>query len=96
MATLHLVNRSPARSDALAACLPVLRPGDGLLLAEDAVLAIAGTALETLPDGVTLYALAPDVLARGLDGRLPPTCRMVDAAGFVRACTEHDRVVTWT
>lgn len=96
MATLHLVNHSPARSDALAACLALLRPGDGLLLFEDGVLAVLHTGLDDLPGDITLFALDADVRARGLDARLPERIERVDHGGFVAACATHDRVVTWT
>lgn len=96
MATLHLVNQSPERSDALAACLAVLRSGDGLLLFEDGVLATLHGCLGEVPGGVRILVLAADARARGLDGRIGEHLERVDHAGFVAACAAHDRVVTWT
>ncbi|MEE4301721.1 MAG: sulfurtransferase complex subunit TusB [Pseudomonadales bacterium] len=95
MATLHLVNHSPARSDALAACLAVLRPGDGLLLFEDGVLAALHADLRDLPADIRLFALDADARARGLAARLDERIERVDHAGFVAACAAHERVVSW-
>ncbi len=96
MATLHLVNHSPARSDALAACRTVLRAGDGLLLFEDGVLAALDGSLGAVPEGVRMLVLEADLRARGLDGRIDAQLERIDHAGMVAACAAHDRVVTWT
>lgn len=96
MSTLHLVNHAPARSDALASCLAVLRPGDGLLLLEDGVFAALDATLGTSPDDVQLLVLEADAAARGLGSRIGDRFRRVDYAAFVQACADHDRVVSWS
>lgn len=95
MATLHLINKSPAGSDTFDACLRVIAADDVILLIEDGVYgAMAGT--ET---GRTLAsiaaALSADVEARGLQGRLSEGIRMVNDDDFVELCTRCDRVMSW-
>ena len=97
MTTLHLVARSPARSDALEACLRSMAPGDALLLIEDGVYA----ALAALPDPPALpgdgacHALEEDVRARGLSERLRSGVTLVDYSGFVELVTAHERTLSW-
>ncbi len=96
MATLHLIDKSPARSDALAACLRVIAADDALLLIEDGVYAaVAGsTAAATLP-GHTTHALGADVSARGLQRRLAREVKVIDESGFVELALHCDRVMSW-
>lgn len=94
---LHTVNKSPYGDSALADCLRVCGGHDALLLIEDGVYAaLAGgawaEALRALPK---VYALAPDVAARGLEGRTAPGIELVDYAGFVQLCCEHAAVQSW-
>lgn len=95
MGTLHLINKSPQSSDALAACLRVLAQGDAILLIEDGVYAaLAGS--ESAQSLVDLgSALQADLEARGLSGRLAAGIDSVDDAGFVELCTRCDRVMSW-
>lgn len=76
--------------------LEFARSGDAVILIEDAV--YGATAVETpltpiLADaaarGITTYALAPDLRARGLSTELPT----VDYAGFLALLSEHERAV---
>lgn len=87
MATLHLVNKASA----LAACMSVVSAEDAIVLLEDGV--YAGTA-GLAPDR-RLHALAPDVIARGLSGRLAPRVEVVSDDGFVALVEAHQPVVTW-
>jgi tRNA 2-thiouridine synthesizing protein B len=99
--TLHTYNKSlDAGETRLHNCLRALASGDGLLLIEDAVYLApqlhAGTALRAaIPDGVSLYALAPDLATRGLSARLPADFSGIDYAGFVQLCLAHPRIVNW-
>lgn len=99
--TLHTYNKSLDSGEArLQNCLRMLAPGDSLLLLEDGVYLAAqmqaGTPLRSLvPRGVTLYALDPDLLARGISGKLPEDFSGIDYAGFVQLCLTHPRVVNW-
>ncbi len=96
MATLHLINKSPTRSDALASCLRVLAPGDALLLIEDGVYAaVADSTGSQALLGHVCHALAADIAARGLQTRLADGVRVIDEAGFVDLCVHCDRVMSW-
>lgn len=95
MPTLHLVSRAPA----LAACLEVAGADDAVLLLEDGVYAgvAAGHAAdhgENAP-ARSLFALEPDVRARGLGGRLGAGITVVSDAGFVDLVERHQPIVTW-
>jgi len=99
MATLHVLSHSPFGDDRLVSCLRLLGDGDALLLSGDAVYAVqcATThreSLESMPDGITLYALEEDVAARGL-ADLPARLRQVDYPGFVELCCRYARTNTW-
>lgn len=87
MAALHLVNKARA----LEACLNVAAPDDAILLLEDGVYAAAAVAA---PERA-LYALEPDVTARGLSARLASQVETVDDDGFVRLVERHQPVVSW-
>lgn len=87
MATLHLVNE-PA---AWAGCRPLLDAEDAVLLIEDGVY-LAQQALS----GAKLYALEPDVRARGLSGRIQGNVRPATFDDFVRLVESCERTVTWS
>lgn len=99
--TLHTYNKSLSVGEtALQNCLRMLAAGDGLLLLEDGVYLApqmhAGMRLRALiPSGVTLYALAPDLAARGISAKIPADFSGIDYAGFVQLCLTHPRVVNW-
>jgi len=98
---LHIVSRGPVDGDALAACLRMARPGDAVLLIEDAVcaaLAGAETAarIAERTEDLTLYALDADIVARGLaDQPLIGAIERVDYAGFVDLVTACDTTQSW-
>ena len=97
---LHTVNKSPFNCDAFEACLKFAKPGSALLLIEDGIYAATKEtavseqlkgALKTLP----IYALKPDVEARGMQNRIMDGVRLVDYGGFVDLVTEHNSVQSW-
>lgn len=96
---LHIVNQSPYRSNSLASCLRMARAGHALLLTEDGVYAAsaASAASEAMAAcaGLRLYALEPDVQARGLAGRVAEGITLVDYAGFVALAAEHPTSHSW-
>ncbi|HSD61159.1 MAG TPA: sulfurtransferase complex subunit TusB [Burkholderiales bacterium] len=98
---LHVVNKSPLERKALDTCLRVARPGSGVLLIEDGIFAaVKGTAAATSLKqadgaGVTVYALWPDVEARGMQDRILDGVKMVDYGGFVDLVAEHATVQSW-
>ena len=103
MSTLHTVNRSPFEHGALAGCLARVRPGSAVLLIEDGVLGALGGSphaarLEAAAAaGVEIFALGPDLAARGIEpARLAPVVEVVDYAGFVALACRLGRTVAWT
>jgi len=97
---LHTVNKSPFEHQALETCLRFARQGSAVLLIEDGVYAAAkGTSvsprIEQALKSVTIYALKPDVEARGMQNRVMDGVRLVDYEGFVDLVVEHDAVQSW-
>ncbi|SPE27025.1 DsrH protein [Burkholderiales bacterium] len=97
---LHIVNKSPFECSALESCLRVAQPGAAVLLIEDGIYAAtAGTAVAERvrrpAEGVRLFALAPDIEARGMQGRIVEGVELVDYAGFVDLVTSHSAVQSW-
>ena len=101
MAMLHTINKSPFEKSSLDSCLRVIQAESTLLLLEDAVYAaVEGTTvaekLRAVSTQCAIYALAPDLKARGLD---PATCidaiQLVDYGGFVDLAAGHDSVQAW-
>ncbi|MFC6673089.1 sulfurtransferase complex subunit TusB [Marinobacterium aestuariivivens] len=93
--TLHTLNRAASNQALIDDCLAALVDGDALLLLEDGVYCALEARPLPLPTGVRCYALAADVSARGLDGRLASAIEVIDDADFVRLCCEHERVLSW-
>ncbi|TWI50459.1 tRNA 2-thiouridine synthesizing protein B [Pseudomonas duriflava] len=99
MKTLHIFSASPFRDTSLKERMALLAEQDSLLLTGDAVYALqAGTQpyilLKDLSTSISCYVLTEDVAARGL--RPCERFTEVDYADFVRLCTEHDKVLSWT
>lgn len=90
MSTLHIVSKSPFRTDALQRCLALASAGDSIILIEDGVLAVHLPVLSnnTLADDINCYALSEDLRARGL-GVNDSNIRSIDYAGFVTLVCEH-------
>jgi tRNA 2-thiouridine synthesizing protein B len=97
---LHIVNKSPFEKTSLDSCLQHARAGSALLLIEDAVYAITrGNAVEhkirQAAQNLKIYALAPDLEARGVSGAAMENIRLIDYNGFVDLVAEHDAVQSW-
>ena len=99
-AMLHIVNKSPFERTSLESCLRVAQPGSSLLLIEDAV--YAATKGNTVADRIELaartlkvYALAPDLEARGMRSAAMEGVTLVDYGGFVDLVAEHPTVHSW-
>ncbi len=96
---LHIVNKSPLERNALDACLRVAQSG-AILLIEDAVYAATrGNASEAklreAMGRVKVYALAPDLDARGMSDRITEGVTTVDYGGFVDLVAEHPNCQSW-
>lgn len=96
MATLYCLSHAPCNDPFQGKLLDLAVEGDGVILIEDGVFAAGGTqnpltqALEAAQGrGVSVWALQPDLEARGIATELP----MVDYPGFVELIVQHDRCV---
>ena len=99
-AMLHTVNKSPFDNGTLQTCLKYVRPGSAVLLIEDGVYAAArdtavSKQVQEAMKSASIYALKPDVEARGMQNRVMDGVRLVDYEGFVDLVTELDAVQSW-
>lgn len=97
---LHIVNKSPTERNSLDSCLRMARKGSAVLLIEDAVYAATkGTAaaakLQAAMADLKVYALAPDLAARGVAGRVLEGVNVVDYGGFVDLVAEYNTCQSW-
>jgi len=97
---LHTVNKSPFDNGTLQTCLKYARPGSAVLLIEDGVYAAArdtavSKQVQEAMKSASIYALKPDVEARGMQNRVMDGVRLVDYEGFVDLVTELDAVQSW-
>lgn len=101
MSTLHTVNKSPFERTALASALRHVRPGDALIMIEDAVVGACkaganAAMIEGAAKDVEIYVLEPDLLARGIARTDIAECaRVVDYGGFVDLVAKHSRTQSW-
>jgi tRNA 2-thiouridine synthesizing protein B len=97
---LHIVNKSHTQTNSLQSCLRLAKPGHALLLTEDAVYAASAAGADSagLADALAtlkVYALQPDIDARGLAGRVVDGVTPIDYAGFVDLVAEHPNNQSW-
>lgn len=96
---LHTVNKSPFQNDSLDSCLRLAQPDCGILLIEDGVYAAAESPNKLLTEQLLsrhkVYALTPDLKARGLLDRVLPGIELVDYQGFVALTETFDTVQSW-
>ena len=96
---LHIVNKSPAERNSLDSCLRVAQTG-AILLIEDGVYAAtrgntAEAKLREAMGHLKVYALTPDLEARGMADRLIDGVTGVDFGGFVDLVAEHPNCQSW-
>ena len=97
---LHIVNKSPTDTPNLQSCLRMAQPGHAVLLIEDGVYAATSAQADAcgLAGALTslrVYALQPDLDARGMGSRLLPGVTPIDYGGFVDLVTEHTNNQSW-
>ncbi|HEA26092.1 MAG TPA: sulfurtransferase complex subunit TusB [Ectothiorhodospiraceae bacterium] len=97
---LHIVNKSPFDKNSLESCLSCAQDGSAVLLYEDGVYgAIKGSVfaekLQTAMTNITVYALEPDVKARGIADKVIDGIKLVDYDGFVALTAEKEVVNSW-
>ncbi len=101
MAMLHTINKSPFERRTLDTALRHAVKGSAVLLIEDGVYAaLKGTIVADKVKASLatnkIYALAPDVTARGMDvNNVIDGIELVDYDGFVDLVTEYDKVQSW-
>jgi tRNA 2-thiouridine synthesizing protein B len=101
MSMLHVVNKSPFEKASLDSCLSYAKEGAAILLIEDAVYAVfKGTTfagkVEAALKKCKVYALEPDIKARGMDAsKVIDGIDTVDYGGFVDLATACDNVHSW-
>jgi tRNA 2-thiouridine synthesizing protein B len=97
---LHTMNKSPFERNTFDTCLAHLKKGHALLLIEDGVYAAtkdtdAAKKLQEAMKTVQVYALQPDIEARGMQNRVLDGVKLVDFGGFVDLAAEHPTVQSW-
>ncbi|NMM10975.1 MAG: sulfurtransferase complex subunit TusB [Polaromonas sp.] len=97
---LHIINKSPFQTTTLDSCLRMAQPGNALLLIEDGIYAATeGSAAESRVrqacTTLKVYALQPDMDARGVTGKLIDGVTLVDYRGFVELALEHSTSHSW-
>ncbi len=97
---LHIVNKSPSEKNALDSCLRTVKKGSSILLIEDGVYgatkgtAAAGKLAAAMAD-VQVFALWPDLEARGMQDNVIDGVKQVDYAGFVDLVAADKNVQSW-
>ena len=97
---LHTVNKSPFEKNSLDSCLAHAKEGSAILLIEDGVYGAAkgGKFAETIKKAMetkSVYALQPDVEARGLQGDVIDGVTLVTYGDFVDLVEQNDKVESW-
>ena len=100
MAMLHTVNKSPSERNSLDSCLGHAKAGSSVLLFEDGIYAVvkgsAAAGRIQKASGVSIYALGPDLKARGIgEDQVIEGVTVVDYGGFVDLVAKHDNVQSW-
>jgi tRNA 2-thiouridine synthesizing protein B len=96
---LHILNKSPLQASTLDTVVRLAESG-ALLLIEDAVYAatkgnLAEPKLREAMARLKVYALAPDLAARGMADRVIDGVTTVDYDGFVDLVVEHPNNQSW-
>lgn len=97
---LHIINKSPFETNTLESCLRMAQPGQALLLIEDGVYAATtGSATEgrmkQACKTLKVYALQPDMEARGVVSKVIAGVNLVDYGGFVDLAERYRTSHSW-
>jgi len=97
---LHIINKSPFETNTLDTCLRMAQPGHALLLIEDGVYAVTkGSATEERMrhacTTLKVYALQPDMDARGVTSKIIDGVSLVDYGGFVDLTERYHTSQSW-
>jgi tRNA 2-thiouridine synthesizing protein B len=97
---LNIVNKSATERNSLESALRMATKGSAVLLIEDAVYAategsMAAAKIKAAMADLQIYALGPDLDARGMSARVLDGVKVVDYGGFVDLVTEHNSCQSW-
>jgi len=97
---LHIVNKSPFDKNSLESCISCAEDGSAILLYEDGVYGVLKNSsvaekLQNAMSNITVYALEPDVKARGIADKVIDGIKLVDYDGFVDLTCEKEVVNSW-
>jgi len=97
---LHTINKSPFEKNSFETCIRFAKDGSSILFIEDGVYAaLQGTritpAVEAALKNHTVYALGPDLAARGVQDKVLEGVKVVDYSGFVDLVAENNAVQSW-
>ena len=97
---LHIVNKSATERNSLESCLRMASKGSAVLLIEDAVYAVtkgssAAAKIQAAMADLQIYALGPDLDARGMSARVLDGVKVVDYGGFVDLVAENNTCQSW-
>ncbi|MGK0375942.1 MAG: sulfur relay protein TusB/DsrH [Arenicella sp.] len=100
MSTLFVLNRSWHDSVWLFEQLAFARPGDSIVLIEDAVLALQSPinlgsfSAKCASMKISVYALQDDCQLRGINNQYR-SISMIDYLSYVNLVVQHDKQVAW-
>ncbi len=97
---LHIVNKSPFEKSTLDSCLQHAKKGSSILFIEDGIFAALSKGkfsekIKTALQNINIYALEPDISARGMNNKVMDGIKLIDYNGFVDLAVEHDAVQSW-
>lgn len=97
---LHIINKSPFDTATLDSCLQMAQPGSAVLLIEDGIYAAtSGSATESRVRQacatLKVFAVQPDMDARGVTGKLIDGVTLVDYGGFVDLTLAYSTSHSW-
>ena len=97
---LHTINKSPFEKNSFETCIRFAKDGSTILFIEDGVYAaLQGTsispAVEAALKNHSVYALGPDLAARGVQDKVLEGVKVVDYSGFVDLVAENNVVQSW-
>jgi len=97
---LHTVNKSPSERNTLESCLKNSKDGSAILFIEDGVYGaldntIHSDMVKEAMKSKKMYALFPDIEARGMQDKVIDGIKMIDYKGFVDLVVEQNTVQSW-
>lgn len=97
---LHIINKSPFQTSTLDSCLRMAQPGSAILFIEDGIYAVTqGSAAQERMKAACLnlkiYALQPDMDARGVTAKALDGVTLIDYGGFVDLAAEYTTSHSW-